>query len=604
MLRKILHPDQPVGAPGASGPTHPLLETLRTVLTGAHGAALCLLDAHGRVVALSPEAEIMAEPGGLPPPAMTPALTESEWQGWLQRPGGGRFWAGVRTMALCDPRGSLYGFLQTLQDHTGARAAREEDLAEAQRVLDAMRQGERLLVRARRMARRGGWEWNARTCELHMSDELLGILGRPPDRMVSLDDWFELVHPEDVGPFRQILKSALETGGAFRALVRIQGPHGVERLLLCDGDAESENGDFEKGLFGTVLDITEQSQAQEASSKSERDLQAVRAQTEAILYADSAMRLVEANPAAERLFGFSLQEMVGRQAVEILGLRACAPADSAEPHALRELEFRCKDGGSFVGETMRILVNDASGQMLGTLWMISDVSARRAARERLAEARRRLAASREAERGWLARQLHDGPVQDLLALSYQLAHAAGHPSQEASQVDEVRSQVLEVVGRLRNLIGELRPPGLVEFGLEAALEGLVRRLEDSDGPVLPRFELDLCGRLDLPDSTAVCLFRTAQEALQNVIKHARARTVRVRMRPVGSRVELTVRDDGCGFQVPECLQELARDRHFGLVGLVERAELAQGTLDVRSEPGHGTELRLSLPLTVEPDADD
>lgn len=604
MIRKTQHPDESVGALGAVCPQHPLLEELRTVLSGARGGALCLLDAQGRMVACSPEAESMATTSGLAPSLEAGSGGGSEWQGWLDQRGGGRFWADVRTTALYDADGRLFGFLQVLQDRTKAREARDEDLAEVERVLASMHQGERLLARARRMARRGGWEWNARTRELHMSDELLDLLGLPAGQAMTMDDWFGLMHPEDVGAFRTMLEAALETGGAFRAFVRIRGSEGGERVLLCDGDAESENGNLEKGLFGTVLDITEQRLAQAASRKSERDLQAVRAQPEAILYADSRLRIVEANPAAERLFGFPLQEMVGRPAAELLGCQACELPDSGAPHALREFEFRCKNGGSFIGETMRIPVNDASGQALGTLWMISDVSAWRAARERLSDARRRLAASREAERGWLARQLHDGPVQDLLALSYQLAHAASDPSQEASDVAGMRQQVLEVVGRLRNLIGELRPPGLAEFGLEAALEGLVRRMEDSDAPTLPQFELDLGNPFELPESTAVCLFRTAQEALQNAIKHARARMVRVRMRQIGSQVQLTIRDDGCGFQVPDSFQELARERHFGLLGLVERAELARGTLVVRSAPEHGTEVCLSVPLTVEPDADE
>lgn len=219
----------------------------------------------------------------------------------------------------------------------------------------------------------------------------------------------------------------------------------------------------------------------------------------------------------------------------------------------------------------------------------------------LLEARRWVAVGREVERGRLARELHDGPVQDLIALSYQMAHMATTAPHEAPQVGRMRSQLLGVVSRLRSLIGELRPPGLSELGLEAALHGLVLRLRAEGAP--PHVELDLCDCGPLSERTAVCLFQATQEAMQNVIKHAAAESVRVELRMLPEdRVRLVVRDDGCGFVLPDRLRDLARALHFGLVGLAERAELAGGQLEVHSRPGEGTELVLTLPLADGPDA--
>lgn len=583
--RAMTHHESRPADPSAGSP-HPLLDSLGQVLAGVLGTAMCLWDAEGRLVARSPAAEALAASSVQPPEA--PLDGESQWQGWLERPSGGWVWAEVRTTPLQDAEGTRYGFLQVLRDETGSRAARAEGLAKGQRAEDSQRRGERLLSRARRMARHGGWEWNAQTRELQVSDEMLRVFGLPAGKRMSLDDWYGQVHPEDVGPFRQALESALETGGGFRTLLRVRRPDGVERVLLCDGDADVEDEHFATGLFGTVVDLTGRRMEQAASAKSERDLQAVRAQPEAILYTDTARRIVEANPAAERLFGISLEELTGRDASELLGSQASEP----EAPGPAEFEFRARDGRTFSGEWVRVPVDDASGRILGTLWMITDVSARRRAEERLAEARRHLAASREAERGILARQLHDGPIQDLIALSYQLAHLARTKAPEAPEAGRMRGQVLEVVQRLRSLIAELRPPGLAELGLEAALEGLILRLQ----PELPRVELDLRDCAALSEVRAVCLFRAVQEALQNVSRHAEARTVHVRLRRAGDQMELSVRDDGRGFQVPDSLQALAQDQHFGLVGLAERAELAGGTLAVRSQPGHGTELCLTLPL--------
>jgi signal transduction histidine kinase len=231
-----------------------------------------------------------------------------------------------------------------------------------------------------------------------------------------------------------------------------------------------------------------------------------------------------------------------------------------------------------------------------------------ASQEELTRAHRQLLVGREQEQRRLAHELHDSAVQQLLGISYQLVHArraAASPcdadgqagGELASTLEATRQEILGVVSGLRSLIGELRPAGLEELGLVAALEGHLARLEREGGPQTPAIHLELDGSqgVSLPEPVAICLFRVAQEALRNVLKHAGARQVTVSLRLCPGEATLSVRDDGCGFRVPDRLSKLARNNHFGLVGMAERVAWAGGQLTILSQPGAGTEVTAWIP---------
>jgi signal transduction histidine kinase len=257
------------------------------------------------------------------------------------------------------------------------------------------------------------------------------------------------------------------------------------------------------------------------------------------------------------------------------------------------------------------LIRDSDGKPQFAIDMVEDITERQRAAAALATSRRRLAASRETERLHLARELHDGPVQDLIAISFQLAKrrspagAAQRTAEPDNAVDGERQRVLAVVAQLRGLIGELRPPGLTEFGLPTALRGYVARLQRDEGDGLPAIVLDLDEQAaGLPQSLALTLFRIVQEALRNVIRHAQAQEITVSLRREPSEVELQVRDDGRGFRVPDRLNELAHAGHFGLVGLAERVEQADGKFSVTSSAGSGTTIAVCLPIVEVRDDDE
>jgi signal transduction histidine kinase len=217
----------------------------------------------------------------------------------------------------------------------------------------------------------------------------------------------------------------------------------------------------------------------------------------------------------------------------------------------------------------------------------------RKARRLRAEFRRRLAAAREAERAHVARELHDGPVQDLCAVQVALG---GEPGGETA-----RAAVTSVVGELRALCDELRPSALDAFGLGAALAALADRAGWGGGSDLDvRFAADGAARAvadgpALSDEKRLALYRIGQEALNNAVQHAEAARVDVTLAFDGGALTLAVDDDGVGPPASSPLDYAARG-HYGLLGMQERADLLRAGLSVGPSPLGGTRVAVAVPV--------
>jgi signal transduction histidine kinase len=221
------------------------------------------------------------------------------------------------------------------------------------------------------------------------------------------------------------------------------------------------------------------------------------------------------------------------------------------------------------------------------LWLWWRLAAERRRRKALAQSRHYLTKGREKERERLAREIHDGPVQDLHGLHMQLK-ALTDPSDD---MREMGDELMRVTGELRALSADLHPPALQRFGLAAALRSHVDRLRDRHPDL--RLDTDLpddCGPLS--EARALALFRVAQEALNNAVQHGHADRVRLRLRCPDDTIELVIRDDGDGFSPPSDWHALAEEDHYGLLGMRERAEAIDATFDIDSAPGDGTRVRL------------
>src|SRR5918994_3055805 len=209
--------------------------------------------------------------------------------------------------------------------------------------------------------------------------------------------------------------------------------------------------------------------------------------------------------------------------------------------------------------------------------------------ERLDAERRRISSATlkamEEERARVARDLHDEVNQSLTGLLLHLEAARRTaPPKLVAELTETKALASRAMEELLSVARDLRPTALDDLGLSAALAAHVADLQGRTG-IETRFESegDVAG---LGDEAQLVVYRVAQEALSNAARHSGARRIRVTLRRVGQRTELTVSDDGRGFTFDEAEDGL------GIAGMRERALLVGGEVEVQSRPGTGTTVRL------------
>jgi two-component system sensor histidine kinase DegS len=206
----------------------------------------------------------------------------------------------------------------------------------------------------------------------------------------------------------------------------------------------------------------------------------------------------------------------------------------------------------------------------------------------------------EAERGRLARELHDGPVQDLIALGQRAEMAQrlverGEAKEAEALLGRLREAELATVEELRRLIGALRPAYLEDLGFVPALEMLIRQAADQTTAQVQLTKS--CADQRLAPEVELAAYRIAQEALHNALQHARAESITIRVRCDSDGLALSVIDDGVGFELPPRPDLLTRAGHFGLLGMRERATLLGGSFRVHTAPGKGTRVTVRLPAS-------
>lgn len=253
-------------------------------------------------------------------------------------------------------------------------------------------------------------------------------------------------------------------------------------------------------------------------------------------------------------------------------------------HTVARREFSDRD--------IQLLV--AIGQLTAGAMDQARVHRRLAARERVHENfAEQVIAAQEAERRRLAGDIHDGISQRLVSLTYRLdaaAHAVdvADSDEAAEQLEKARDLVDLTLAEARSAISGLRPPVLDDLGLAGGLASLASSIPEVD------LDLELADER-LAEHVEVALYRIAQECLQNVVKHSRALRATVRFAVERGVARLEVADDGVGFDALNSGPERA-PTSYGMLSMTERAELVGGRLSVRSVPGSGTTIAVSVPL--------
>lgn len=278
-------------------------------------------------------------------------------------------------------------------------------------------------------------------------------------------------------------------------------------------------------------------------------------------------------------------------------------------HGLGQLGLEAQDGLIvplvFGGQSLGVLVAvdrltagpqfSAQDERLLAAFATSAAIAVSTAQSVATEQQRQQVAAAEQERTRWARELHDDTLQGLAAVRIGLAAAdrAGGRDALAGAVRAAIGQLESDMASLRALITELRPPVLDELGAKAAIEALTARVSSNgliiDAAVELAYESGQAAQRHTPE-LEIAMYRIVQEALTNAVKNGHAERGVVEVIERQTTIELSIRDDGAGFD------PTTRTEGFGLLGMRERAALLHGTLDIESAPGHGTTVRCTLPV--------
>lgn len=257
--------------------------------------------------------------------------------------------------------------------------------------------------------------------------------------------------------------------------------------------------------------------------------------------------------------------------------------------------------GNLTARTRETLLGLAAVAVVAALAVFAgglalNISEQRQADRKLKALAHRVVSSQEEERTRVSRELHDHICQVLVSIKYQfelVGHRLAHPGSEpVISLDNEITALSRAIGEVRRISHDLRPALLDDLGLPAALEHIADEVAQRTGMqvrVTPHVNEE-----DLPELQAVNLFRVAQEALRNVESHAQATHVDIRLDDSSDKLELSITDDGCGFDVN--LVELSKDRGIGLTNMRERVERNGGTFALISQPGR-TAVIASFPLT-------
>lgn len=325
--------------------------------------------------------------------------------------------------------------------------------------------------------------------------------------------------------------------------------------------------------------------------------------SDAIWVHDLEGKIVIANKACEKLTGYPQSELIGKDISQFLSLEALVLA--------REVEAKLSEGEAIdqryeqriirKGETEAIVelatrlikVNDKPSAFQNSA---RNVTEERRCRDNLRVQIQKNIMAQEEERKRIARDLHDDIAQSILLLSRRLdivmsASCDELPEVVVGELEQVHSIADEVYKNLQRYARDLRPSIIDQMGLVASLNWLVEELSKELGI---KAEVKASALPSLPSEKELVMFRIAQEALNNVRRHADASEVSITVELDAGNIRMTITDNGKGFSLSKLTGDLVREGKLGVLGMEERARLIGGNLEIKSEPGKGTTITVEV----------
>jgi PAS domain S-box-containing protein len=434
---------------------------------------------------------------------------------------------------------------------------------------------------------------NEQWCQMtgYAADEMLGYA------------WSRTVHPDDLAATMSRWEASVQEQRPYTNDLRLVRKDGGIRFVTASALPIHAADGAVTGFIGTVIDTTEQRQAEEHIRRKDAQLRSIVDNASAVIFLkDSAGRYLLANRRFYESFRQYGDDVVGKTDAEWFPedvARRLVEADaqvwdSAAPIAVEESTPLADGLHTYL--TVKFPVTDHTGRMTALGGISTDITELKRVRDSLEHKQkllRNLIDIQEREKQLLCNEFHDGLIQYAVGSKMMLEscrddHSHQLPATVAKTLDHVVDYLAKGIEDGRRVILGIRPAVLDDLGLAAAIGDLADQFPGSELKITTAIDPDI-GSLPKPLQTSV--YRIVQESLSNAHKHSGARHVHIELHRSAGSLHVTVRDDGCGFDVAA-----ARGQGFGLLGMSERVQLAGGELSVESMTGTGTQVAVRLPI--------
>jgi len=425
--------------------------------------------------------------------------------------------------------------------------------------------------------------------------------------------WAAVLHPHDRERHLANWHRAVDSGGPFESEARYRRRDGAYRWFLARGVPRRDERGTVQGWYGILVDIQDRKRAEAAVRENEQLLKFVlETLSISVVVMDAAGNVLLDNAATRRLWGGETIVSGAERWGYVKGFwhrsgKQLSPNEWASASAIAQgrevlndlIDIEAYDGTRKTIENSAAPIRNSDGAIMGAVVINHEVSDRVRAEEALRESAhhlqrlsRQLMDVQEDERRHLARELHDRLGATLTALSINLVALQGRTATDReaqARVDDSTRLVKSTALAMENLVADLRPPMLDEHGLAAALRWYGRQFAERVGVAVTM--QPIAPGLHLTPEARIALFRIAQEALNNVAKHAHAKRVSISLRPTDSEFVMSISDDGVGLPTDEGSQHSG----LGMTSMRERAQAVGGRFEIERLAEGGTRLTVTVP---------
>ena len=483
------------------------------------------------------------------------------------------------------------------------------DITERKQAEEAMKKTHQLLKDTGEMAKVGGWEFDLSTNKVSWTEEVGRIHGVEPGYRPKLEEALNFYAPEFRPAVEAAVKKAAETGE----------PYDIEALFIPRGSKNKiwvrslgkavYSGDKIVKLAGTFQDIDKYKRAEVSLWTSESKYRTLLVDLpEKIFFKNTNSVYISCSENYARDLKIKVEEIAGKTDYDIYPRELAEKYRDDDRRIIKSgktedtNEKYIQNGRELIVHTIKAPVRDKEGNVTGILGISWDITAQRQAQKKLLTYQKQLrelasevSLTEERQCKHIAGELHDNVTQNLMLFKISLGQLrmTDLPAELIKPLKEINERLDRTIDEMRTLTFDLGSLTLYELGIEAAVRELLSEKVQKHG-IKTEFVNDAQPK-PLDNDVSAILYRAVRELLINIIKHAKARNVKVSIYKEKNKIRINVIDDGVGFIYP--IKKLASNKAggFGLFSIRERLNYLGGSLEIDSKPGHGTRGTLVMP---------